>query len=167
MAAVSGKGRKSRVKALFLEADRMRERGEFRSAFKLLLAAAKAGDRGSQLNVGYCYDAGSGTRRNRAAALYWYKRAYRKGEASAAHNIGMIWRDEGKWRQALPWFHRAISLGDDDSALEIAKYYLTIKGDRERTIRYLTKVCRSDRATEASIEEAKRLLKKAGSQIPN
>jgi hypothetical protein len=40
-----------------------------RSAFRLYLVGAKSGDSGCQLNVGNLYDAGTGVRRNQAAAL--------------------------------------------------------------------------------------------------
>lgn len=156
--------RRSKAEDLFRRADRMSDRGELRSAFRLFLTAAKAGNVGAQLNVGYCYDTWCGTRRNRAAALYWYKRAYRRGDASAANNIGTIWRDEGKWQRALSWFQRAVKLGDNDSNLEIAKYYLQNEHDAARAVPYLRKVSESDRVTQASAEEARRLLKRALSQ---
>jgi TPR repeat protein len=68
-----------------------------RSAFRLYLAGAKSGDSGCQLNVGNLYDAGTGVRRNPEAALHWYKRAYRAGSASAANNIGVLWRGDRKF----------------------------------------------------------------------
>jgi TPR repeat protein len=151
---------KSKGEALFFRADKMRDRGELKPAFRLFLAAASAGHKGSQVNVGYCYDTGCGTRRNRSAALYWYNRAYRRGDASAAHNIGTIWRQEQKTLRALKWFQRAVKLGDDDSNLEIAKHYLVNGNDSRSAVSYLKKVCRSNRVTEASVKEAKLLLKK-------
>jgi TPR repeat protein len=75
---------------LFIRADKQADEGNFKSAFRLFLAAAKAGDSSCQINVGNYYDAGKGVRRNRSAAMYWYKRAYRRREASAAHNIGVM-----------------------------------------------------------------------------
>jgi len=143
---------------MFVRADKMSDRGQLRDAFRLFLAAAKAGDKASQLNVGCFYDEGKGVRRNRSAALYWYKRAYRRGDASAANNIGTIWRDENNSQRALSWFRRAVKLGSDDSNLEIAKHYLQNERDLGRAVPYLNKVCRSDRVTEDSAEEAKQLL---------
>ena len=55
---------------------------------------------------------------------------------------------------------RAVALGGDDSNLEIAKHYLNAK-DSQTAIVYLERVCQSDQVSEASTEEAKRLLKKA------
>ncbi|HZD93024.1 MAG TPA: tetratricopeptide repeat protein, partial [Candidatus Sulfotelmatobacter sp.] len=85
------------------------------------LKAAKNGDQSSQLNVGYCYDTGKGVKRNVLAALYWYRLAYRRGHASAAVNIGTVWRDRLKPKKALYWFQRAVQLGDEGANLEIAK----------------------------------------------
>jgi TPR repeat protein len=156
----SKQSRKANSEALFSRADKKRDSGDLQAAFRLFLAAAKAGDRAAQLNVGNCYDTGAGVRRNRSSALYWYKRAYRRGDASAATAIGTVWRDEGKPKQALGWFQRAVRLGDEDSNLDVAKHYLLNAHDPKSAIPYLEKVCQSDRVTEASAEEAKRLLKR-------
>src|SRR5277367_3989594 len=64
---------------LFERASEQQEAGNLLSAFRLFLAAAKAGDVGAQLVLGNFYSDGTGIRRNRKQALYWYKRAYRKG----------------------------------------------------------------------------------------
>ena len=84
----------SRAESAFIRADKERERGNVRLAFRLMLAAAKLGEIGAQVNLGNMYDTGVGTKRNRQTALYWYKRAYRRGCAAAAHNIGTVWRDD-------------------------------------------------------------------------
>jgi TPR repeat protein len=150
-----------KLSEMFIHADRERDRGRTRSAFRISLAAAKAGDAASQLAVGYCYDEGKGVLPNRSAALYWYGRAYRHGDASAANNIGTIWRDRGDSERALSWFRRAVKLGNDESNLEIAKYYLHGKRNPKKAIIHLEKVRRSEMVSEASAEEAKRLLREA------
>ncbi|MBZ5523621.1 MAG: sel1 repeat family protein [Acidobacteriia bacterium] len=151
---------KSKASDLFLRASKQWDRGELRSAFRLFMAAAKAGDRGAQVNVGYFYDRGVGVRKNRSEALYWYKRAYRRGDAGAANNIGTIWRDEKNARRALFWFQQAVSLGDDGSNLEIARHYLRIEHNPSKARDYLEKVCASNRVSEMEAEEAKRLLRR-------
>ena len=90
------------------------------SAFRLLLSGAKSGDISAQLNIGNFYSDGTGVKRNRARALYWYKRAYRRSDASAANNIGVLFRAEGQLTRALAWFERAVKLKDVDANLEIA-----------------------------------------------
>lgn len=151
--------------AMFLRADKDWEEGKLQSAFRQFLALAKAGDRSGQLNVGYFYDIGIGTRRNKTLALYWYRKAYRLGDASAANNIGIIWRNKDRPQRSLAWFRRAVRLGDDSSNLEIAKYYLRNDGNPRKAIGYLKRVCQSDRVSEADEEEAARLLKTAQKKL--
>jgi len=150
---------KARNLALFVRADKHSNRGEWRSAFRLFLAAAKAGDLGSQVNVGYCYDTGKGVRQNVVKALYWYRRAYRRGDSCAATNIGTIWRDRQKPDRSLYWFRRAVHLGDAGANLEIAKLFLATGQNQREAILHLELVCQSGRETEADEEEAQRLLK--------
>jgi TPR repeat protein len=157
--------RKSDVNKSFHRADKEWDQGNLQSAFRLFLAAAKAGDRAAQTNIGYFYDNGIGTRRNKATALYWYRRAYRRGDASAANNIATIWRDENKAQRALAWFRRAVRLGNVSSNLHVAKHYLQNESDLRRAIGYLAKISRSDRVTEAEREEAIRLLKAANKKL--
>ena len=93
MKSQSSRQKKGAPGELFVQAEQGADLGNRRHAFRLFLAAAKAGDVNAQSRVGYCYDVGQGVRSDRAAALYWYLRAYRRGDAVAAHNIGTIWRD--------------------------------------------------------------------------
>jgi TPR repeat protein len=153
--------RKDKAEALFIRADHEDEGGNLRTAFRLMLGAAKLGDIGAQVNVGNYYDAGKGVRRNRIAALYWYKRAYRRGYPTAAHNLGILWQREKEFKRALAWFHRSVELGDQESNLEIGKHYLHYENDPRKAISYLRKVKPSRWITEASQEEAAKLLRDA------
>jgi len=93
--------------------------------------------------------------------MYWYKRAYRRGQACAAHNIGVMWRNEGKYGRALYWFKKAVRLGDDEDNLDIAKHYLEVEHNVLRAVLHLEKVCVSKRVSEAGLEEARKLLRRA------
>jgi TPR repeat protein len=157
--------RESKTDAIFMRADKLEANGNLKGAFRLFLAAAKAGDSGCQLNVGNYYCDGKGIRPNLSVGLYWYKRAYRRGEASAAHNIGITWRNAGSPRRALSWFKRAVKMGDDEANLEIAKYFLGIENSLRKAIPHLEKVCRSNRVTEAGAQEAANLLKQARKKL--
>jgi predicted RNase H-like HicB family nuclease len=151
--------------AMFSRADKDWEEGKLQSAFRQFLALANAGDRAAQLNVGYFYDLGIGTRCNKVLALYWYRKAYRRGDAAAANNIATIWRDKHKPQRSLAWFRRAVRLGDDGANLGIAKLYLQNGSNLRKAFTYLTKVCQSDRVSEGEKEEAMRLLKTAKKQL--
>src|ERR1700741_4619993 len=107
--------KKARAEGLFLRADKQEKQGKMQAAFRHMLAAARLGSVSAQINVGNYYDSGQGVRRNRAAALYWYKRAFRRGYSSAAHNIGIVWRNEGNHRRSLYWFFRAVVMGTEES----------------------------------------------------
>ena len=73
----------------------------------------------------------------------------------------MVFRGEENLKQAIKWFERAVRLGDGDANLEIAKIYLT-RRESARAIHYLKQTLKAnaDDVTEASKEEAQRLLKR-------
>ena len=137
-------------------------RGRLRSAFRLFLAAAKNGNGLAYDTLGNFYDRGVGTKRDRDAALYWYKRAYRRGSFIAPNNIGVIYRDRKDLKRALAWFRRAVEHKDANANLNIAKIYLKDQRDIERAIRHLEEVCKAkgDDATESAKEETRLLLKR-------
>lgn len=148
------------VDELFMESERLWELGNLRGAHRLLLSGAKAGDSGCQLNLGYFYDVGLGVKRNRKAALQWYKRAVSKGCATAANNIGTIYRDENRRKKALSWFQRSVRMGNVDANLEIARLYLRDPASGIAAIPYLKRITNTKGdVTEASKEEAHRLLR--------
>ena len=99
--------RQSKLDSLFTRADKQREAGNLRSAFRLFLLAAKGRDSGCQVNLGNFYSDGTGVKPNRELALYWYRRALRRQEWVAANNIAILFQTEGKVDPALKWFERA------------------------------------------------------------
>lgn len=124
--AESRKRRQMRAEEIYLRAKRQQDEGNLKSGFRLLLTAAKLNDPGAQLSLGYTYDVGKGVRRNRAAAMHWYKKAYRnqRGWGIAASNIGTIFRDEHSYPEAIRWFRRGVRYGDVDANLDLARIYL-------------------------------------------
>lgn len=147
----------NRANELYRRGDEAWSKGHLRLAFRLFLAAARAGMVAAFSTVGQFYQRGDGVRVNKDAALYWYRRAAMHGYDSAANNIGCIWRDRGKLARALRWFRRAVELGDADANLEIAKVFLR-KCDSAKARPYLQKTRRSPWATVQSKEEARLLL---------
>jgi len=148
------------VDRLFRRACALWDRGQLAKAHELLLGLSERGDAGAQLNLGYFYDVGLGVRKNATKALYWYGRAYRQGNGSAANNIGTVWRDRGRKSRAIAWFKRAMQLGEVDSGIEIAKLFIE-RGALRGAMRYLQTVVESeDSVSEASAEEARRLIRR-------
>jgi len=82
-----------------------------------------------------------------------------------ADNIAILWRNEHEPTRALPWFKRAVKMGDAEANLEIAKYLLAAEDGLPKAIAHLERVCRSKSVTEAGAEEAARLLKQARKKL--
>jgi TPR repeat protein len=109
----------------FETASELRDRGNYRNAFRVFLHAAQRGDRSVYINLGFAYDVGQGIRRCRSKALYWYRRALAGGdEGSAAHNIGTIYRERRDILRAMRWFRRAVAIGNSGSNLELGQLLL-------------------------------------------
>lgn len=163
MTAVSSRRRPRSKQAksasdLFRLASDAWDAGEERRAFRLFLAAAKAGDLGALLNLGFFYDEGIGVRQNHEKALALYRRAYRRGDGSAANNIAIMMRNRGQLTRAAAWFERAIRLGNDDSNLQLAEIF-EARGDVRRAILHLQRIRRSRMVTEMTREAALERLK--------
>jgi TPR repeat protein len=141
------------IEAGFTRAWALLDDGHAREAFRLFLSAAKAGHLGAQVVVGYLYDAGKGVRRSRDLALCWYRKAARRGDASAANNIATVYRDDGRLRLAMRWFDKAVSLGNADSLLEMARLYAGPLNDKARARRLIVRLLSSKAITEESREQ--------------
>lgn len=154
---------------LFGRAETARDKGRLRSAFRLMQTAARLGSSSAMCNLGYFYDCGIGTSKNRDLAMYWYKRSYRKGVAAGANNIGTIYRDEHKSKLAIGWFEKASEPWDRDPNFEIAKLYVNQLDDSEAAIPHLNLVARAKPGVsvdEDSWKEARLLLKKLSAEQP-
>jgi uncharacterized protein len=146
---------------LYKKAYQRWDAGQLVAAFRLMLKAAMAGDSSSKMMLGYFYDCGIGTKKNRTMAMEWYKKAYRRGVSIAANNIGTIFRVEDNNREALAWFHRAVKLGDIEANIEIARLYLRYPASFSAAIPYLKLVIEANASpmlTEWGREEARRML---------
>jgi TPR repeat protein len=159
------KERLTKAQQIYLRGQKQQEAGNLRSGFRLLLAAAKLGDSGAQLNLGYTYDVGIGVRRSRAAAMHWYERAYRteRGWGIAASNIGTIYRDEHNFSEAVRWFRRAARYGDIDANLDLAKIHLMSPRQQDKAVACLKTMLKATPPIgigEETQREARKLLKK-------
>lgn len=159
----SRKRRQTRARELLLRGDRQQQRGNLGSGFRLLLMAAKLGDPSAQHNLGYTYDVGLGVRRNRAAAMLWYRRAYRHGSSISAASIGLMFRDERNYARAARWLRSAVQAGDVDANLELAKIYLRDARGKRKAIACLRAILKGTppiNLGEDTQREARRMLHK-------
>jgi TPR repeat protein len=103
---------------LLHKANRLEESGKIAPAVRLLRQLAKFGNVHAQANLGNLLDDRTTPRRPKEA-VYWYKRAVRKGYATAAYNLAMHHRNQGKPRWQLHWLRIAAEMGDSDARKEI------------------------------------------------
>ena len=114
---------------VFIEADVAYEAGEFKKAYLLFKKMALLGDPGAQNNLGNMICHGLGVSENKKKALYWYKKSWRSDrQSSTCINIGLTYLELNNTRRGIFWLKRAISLGDGDAMLDLAKVYLKRKG---------------------------------------
>ena len=146
---------------LFREAELREEAGDFRTAFRLLSAAAQLGHVGGQLNLGNFYAWGRGARKNLEKAAYWYKKAYKNGYSDGALNLAIDRRNQGDIRSAVIWFKKAIAMNNGDACIALAKINNTRKGGQRAATRLLRRALRMSRddISDAAKEEAESLLK--------
>ena len=126
-----------------------------------MLSAAKLGDTVAMVNLGYFYDVGIGVQKSRSWAMNWYKKADRRGYASAANNIGTIYRWEGNAKRALYWFGKAVARGDASANFEIARVCFEDLDNPKAALHFLKKVAKGKPrvdVTEWEWEEARLLL---------
>ena len=160
----AAESKSTRAEEIYLRGQKQQDEGNLRSGFRLLLAAAKLGDSGAQHNLGYTYHIGIGVRPNRAAAMFWYKKAYRNGRGGGlpANNIGTIFRDEHNYSEAVRWFRRAVRYGNFDANLELAKIYLKNPRQQDKAVACLKDILRATPPIgvgEDTQREARKLLK--------
>jgi hypothetical protein len=151
---------KSQAEDLFIQANKVWDDGNARAAFKIFLRAASYGHVSASNSVGYFLDHGLGTRRNKAAAEVWYRKAARRGDLSAYSNIATNYLDAGNVRRARFWFAKAANRGDGGAAVELAKSLLLGKGKsgHKKALRLLQRAAKSRFTSDESRSEAVQLL---------
>jgi TPR repeat protein len=92
-------------------------------AFRLLKGAAERGYQGAAFSLGYAYDVGLGTKRDKRQAVRWYKEDFRNDGTTGAGNLATIYRDAGDLRRAFGWWMRAAAMGDGDAMVDAGYCY--------------------------------------------
>jgi len=146
---------------LFDRANKEWDAGKRRQAFRLFSQAAAQGHASAQNSLGYFYDHGIAVAKDSDKAMFWYRKAARRGDVCAYGNLAITYRDAGNFSRAKFWFAKALAGRDDDAAVELAK--LCLRGRRPNVAqarKYLKVAVRSKYIFPEKKEEARKLLKK-------
>ena len=141
---------------LLAEGDAKEQVGNFDAARRLFERGGKLGQHYCWSRLAYMYDVGIGVRVDKAKAMSYYRRSWRKGEWVGATNIAILYREAGKRRAAFRWFLRAAEAGDGDFFVEVAKCYRLGMGVRKNHVlarQALDGATASDRITEGGREK--------------
>ena len=106
-------------------------RADIAMAMKWYQASAKMGNCGAQSALSNLLSVGGEVARDFPQAIFWAKKAVAQGDASAAFNIGTIYRDLGRPALAFRWYERAASMGDTDAHLQIGLCQFFAFGTRQ------------------------------------
>lgn len=93
------------------------DRADYKSALRVWMPAAEAGDPEAQTNVGEIFEKGLGDEPNYEAAAHWYRQAAEQGYGRAQFNLGTLYEQGLGVPQdtvtALNWYRRAWGIEED------------------------------------------------------
>src|SRR3984893_3568751 len=94
------------------------DRADYKSALRVWMAAAEAGDAEAQNNVGEIYERGLGGEPNFEAAVIWYQKAADQGYSRALFNLGTLYEQgsgvEKDRMKALNLYRKAWGVPEDN-----------------------------------------------------
>jgi uncharacterized protein len=102
-----------------------------RRAAQWFRRAAEHGLHAAQNTLGVLLGNGDGVRKNVDEALSWLRKAFHAGDASAAQNIAVTYREIGDLKAAVKWFRRSADAGDGDALIQLGIHYYWGKGVRK------------------------------------
>jgi uncharacterized protein len=156
-----------------------------KKAARWLRRAAQHGLGPAQNTLGVILSNGDGIRKDIDEALWWMKKAFHAGDACAAHNIAITYREIGDLRTAVKWFRKSADAGDSDALIQLGIHYYWGKGVRKNPraavrcfrvatkARYISEVGRDDaflllgvayfegKGVRSSVRNAKKLFERA------
>lgn len=147
---------------LFMLADEYSDQGNHSVAFALFLRGAENGDRHAMSRVAVMLGCGEGCAINVDQSIAWDLKAIELGSSLSVLNLGITYRQRGDLLEACRYFELALSLGETEAALELARLYSVSKQESSRVWAYLNQVITSHTVSEDSIEEAQALLRSLG-----
>ena len=106
------------------ESDKVVIRKDLMKAVQWYTLAAEQGYAHAQQALGVLLSSGDGIEPDFDAAIAWSEKAVAQGDASAAHNLGCIYRDLQKPAKSFRCYRQAARMGDLDALFELALCYL-------------------------------------------
>lgn len=143
------------------------DRADYKTALRVWLASAEAGDDEAQTNVGEIYERGLGGNPNYTAALHWYGKAAAQGNTRAQFNLGTM-HEQGlgvpaNQLNALNWYRQAWGLPEDD-VLFASAAQAQQQAMAERLNKQLRQRDEQIQALEAQLERLRSSLESATSE---
>ena len=108
------------------------DRGDYKTAYRLIKPLADKGLPEAQFNLGLMYDNGHGVPQDYGEAMKWYWKAAHQGVAPAQHNLGVMY-DNGQgvlqdYVEAARWYRRAAEQGVATAQANLADMYAFGRG---------------------------------------
>jgi len=138
------------------KAGRIVVRRSTRKRAEWLQRAAEHGCSSAQNNLGVLLGDGDGIEKNPKKAFVWLRKAFHAGDACAARNIAITYRQNGDFRRAVHWFRTAIASGDDDALIQLGIHYYWGKGVKKNAraaVRCFRKATRAQNICEAGRDD--------------
>jgi TPR repeat protein len=110
------------------KADALWQRGDYRAAFAQAFEPALHGDAHAQYLLGEAYRLGRSVDPNFPLAEDWYARAARQGDVAAATELGLLFADQRRYEEALPWLSLAAARGELRAMCSLAALYFNGAG---------------------------------------
>lgn len=101
-------------------------KGNADKAFQAYRTAAELGAKDAFLDLGICYEEGTGTAQNMSAAFSWYRKAAECGVAEGEFRLGQCYEFgrgiEQDFAEAAKWYQKAADLGHADALAKIGSF---------------------------------------------
>ena len=130
--------------------DLMKEK-KYEEALELFEKAYDKGIKDSDVQIAYLYD----ELKNKDKAVEWLKKAVKRGDKNAVHNLGAILFSEGKTIEARPYLLRSYKAGKKKLAMAIAISYTDEKNMKDALKWYEIASKNGDKEAEKIVKDIK------------
>ena len=99
--------------------------GDYKTALKYCIPAAKRGHVKSMYIVGECYVNGDGVSQSWIEAVKWYRKSAEQGNALAQFNLGRCYAHGNgvrqSWTEAVKWYRKSAAQGNENAKEELKR----------------------------------------------